>query len=158
MSENSSRECGLFEGELKSEKIFSKAFSSIKEFDLRVTVGTGSFGRVRVVKIHGSQDRIPFALKILKKSEVLRMKQVDHVKSEREILLRISHPFIVHLKVSMSSKRVVKNKIKRAFVIFSTALFCKNSFRPQVNLFCTFQDPKRLFMLMEYVNGGELFT
>lgn len=92
-----------------------------EEFDLRATVGTGTFGRVRVVKIKGSQDRSPFALKILKKSEVIRLKQVEHVKAEKEILMSIAHPFIV-------------------------------------NLLTVFQDEKRLCMLLEYVNGGELFS
>jgi len=91
------------------------------DFDLRATVGTGTFGRVRVVKIKGSQDRSPMALKIMKKSEVIRLKQVEHVKAEKEILLSIKHPFIV-------------------------------------NLLTVFQDDKRLCMLLEYVNGGELFS
>merc|ERR1719440_1843026 len=91
------------------------------DFDLRATVGTGTFGRVRVVKIKGSSDRTPLALKILKKSEVMRLKQVEHVKAERQILSMIEHPFIV-------------------------------------NLLATFQDEKRLFMLLEYVPGGELFS
>lgn len=91
------------------------------DFDLRATVGTGTFGRVRVVKIKGNQDRSPMALKIMKKSEVIRLKQVEHVKAEKEILLSIKHPFIV-------------------------------------NLLTVFQDDKRLCMLLEYVNGGELFS
>mmetsp|Transcript_21152 Transcript_21152/g.48557 ORF Transcript_21152/g.48557 Transcript_21152/m.48557 type:complete len:371 (-) Transcript_21152:159-1271(-) len=91
------------------------------DFDLRATVGTGTFGRVRVVKVKGSQDRTPLALKILKKSEVLRLKQVEHVKAETAILAQIEHPFIV-------------------------------------NLLATFQDEKRLFLVLEFVNGGELFS
>eukprot|EP01066_Platyproteum_vivax_P009165 Platyproteum_vivax@DN4006_c0_g1_i1.p1 len=91
------------------------------DFDLRATVGTGTFGRVRVVKVKGSADRTPLALKILRKSEVIRLKQVEHVKAEKTILLMIEHPFIV-------------------------------------NLLATFHDEKRLFMVMEYVNGGELFS
>eukprot|EP00397_Hematodinium_sp_SG-2012_P013032 GEMP01013221.1.p1 GENE.GEMP01013221.1~~GEMP01013221.1.p1 ORF type:complete len:353 (+),score=53.82 GEMP01013221.1:142-1200(+) len=94
---------------------------SFVDFDLRATVGTGTFGRVRVVKIKGSADRSPLALKILKKSEVIRLKQVEHVKAEKQILSMIEHPYIV-------------------------------------NLLQTFQDDKRLFMVMEYVNGGELFS
>lgn len=92
-----------------------------EDFDLRATVGTGTFGRVRVVKIKGNADRAPMALKILKKSEVIRLKQVEHVKAEKEILLSITHPFIV-------------------------------------NMLSVFQDDKRLCMLLEYVNGGELFS
>jgi len=92
-----------------------------KDFDLRATVGTGTFGRVRVVKIKGSSDRTPMALKIMKKSEVIRLKQVEHVKAEVGILSQIEHPFVV-------------------------------------NLLTTFQDDKRLFLLLEFVNGGELFS
>ncbi len=94
---------------------------TLSDFDLRSTVGTGTFGRVRIVKIKGEPLRIPFALKMLKKSEVIRLKQVQHVKSEKEILLMIEHPFVVTLVTA-------------------------------------FQDESRLYMLMEYVNGGELFS
>lgn len=93
----------------------------LSDFDLRATVGTGTFGRVRVVKIKGCNDRTPMALKIMKKSEVIRLKQVEHVRGEVSILAQIEHPFIV-------------------------------------NLLSTFQDDKRLFLLLEYVNGGELFS
>ncbi len=37
------------------------------------------------------------ALKILRKKEMIRLKQVDHVKSEKAILEQIDHPFIVEL-------------------------------------------------------------
>jgi len=94
---------------------------TFKDFDLKATVGTGTFGRVRVVKIKGSTDRTPLALKIMKKSEVIRLKQVEHVKAEVGILAKIEHPFIV-------------------------------------NLLAKFQDDKRLFLLLEFVNGGELFS
>ena len=57
--------------------------------------GTGTFGRVRLVK-HLSDSK-HFALKILKKSEILRLKQVEHIKSEVMLLKRIMHPFIVNL-------------------------------------------------------------
>lgn len=94
---------------------------SFTDFDLRATVGTGTFGRVRVVKIKGHADRTPFALKIMKKSEVIRQKQVEHVRAETQILNMIEHPFVV-------------------------------------NLLCTFQDDRRLFIVLEFVNGGELFS
>lgn len=94
---------------------------TIDDFDLRATVGMGTFGRVRVVKISGSSDRTPLALKIMKKSEVIRLRQVEHVKAETAVLSTIEHPFIV-------------------------------------NLIATFQDDKRLFLLLEFINGGELFS
>ena len=50
-----------------------------------------------MVKIKGHSDRTPMAMKILKKSEVIRLKQIDHVKAEKKILAMIEHPFIVNL-------------------------------------------------------------
>jgi len=99
--------------------IKGKQFAS-PDFDLRASVGTGTFSRVRVVKLKGSSDRTPMVLKIMKKCDIIQHKQVEHVKNERMILSIIEHPFIVIL-------------------------------------LATFQDDKRLFMLMEFVNGGELF-
>ena len=57
--------------------------------------GTGTFGRVRLVKQLSSEQY--FALKILKKSEIIRLKQVDHIKSEIRLLKMIQHPFVVNL-------------------------------------------------------------
>mmetsp|Transcript_74632 Transcript_74632/g.199076 ORF Transcript_74632/g.199076 Transcript_74632/m.199076 type:complete len:367 (-) Transcript_74632:136-1236(-) len=97
---------------------------TIDSFQFLSTVGTGTFGRVRVVKVKDSKGvdpNFPFALKILKKSEIIRLKQVDHMKAERQILRMVSHPFLV-------------------------------------NMLTVFQDEKRIFLLLEYVNGGELFS
>ncbi len=53
----------------------------------------GSFGRVRLAK--DPRDKKYVAVKILKKAEIIRLKQVDHIVSECCILGMISHPFIV---------------------------------------------------------------
>jgi len=50
-----------------------------------------------MVKLRDCSNRTPMALKIIKKSEVIRLKQVDHVKAEKKILSAIRHPFIVDL-------------------------------------------------------------
>lgn len=62
---------------------------------MKQTLGTGSFGRVRLAKDKTSGQYV--ALKILKKAEILRLKQVDHIMSEFSILRTISHPFLVNL-------------------------------------------------------------
>jgi serine/threonine protein kinase len=36
-----------------------------------------------------------FAMKILKKADIIKLKQVDHVISENTILADIDHPFLV---------------------------------------------------------------
>ncbi|KAG3184854.1 hypothetical protein PC129_g4863 [Phytophthora cactorum] len=67
---------------------------SLDDFELLATLGTGTFGRVRLVKLKGVGSF--HALKILKKSEILRLQQLHHIKCEVEILSRIQHPFIVN--------------------------------------------------------------
>jgi serine/threonine protein kinase len=47
----------------------------LKALEIKDTLGTGSFGRVRLVKV--LSDGKFFALKILKKSEVIYLKQVQ---------------------------------------------------------------------------------
>ncbi|ODO10300.1 hypothetical protein I350_02529, partial [Cryptococcus amylolentus CBS 6273] len=45
-----------------------------------------------------SDAQLPhFAMKVLRKSEIVRLKQVEHINSERNILERVRHPFIVEL-------------------------------------------------------------
>uniref|UniRef100_A0A7S2IYS4 Protein kinase domain-containing protein n=1 Tax=Haptolina brevifila TaxID=156173 RepID=A0A7S2IYS4_9EUKA len=85
------------------------------------TIGVGQFSRVRLVEVKqlrkyletllppeeaGKEPTIAdppevsmgvFALKVMKKTEVVRLKQVEHVKAEADILARVSHPFIVNL-------------------------------------------------------------
>lgn len=90
-------------------------------FILSDTLGTGTFGRVRLVQHKVNGEMKFFALKVLRKTTVIRLKQVEHIQSEKNILMEIAHPFIV-------------------------------------NLYATFQDKCFLYMLMEFVCGGEVFT
>jgi hypothetical protein len=71
----------------------------LNDFNFISTLGTGTFGRVRLVKHRDDPaEANPLALKCLKKSEIIRLKQIEHVKSEKNILEMINHPFIVNLK------------------------------------------------------------
>ena len=92
---------------------------TLNDFELLNTLGTGSFGRVRFCMHKATKKH--YAIKILKKSEILRLKQVEHIISERNILLDVHHPFIVQL-------------------------------------YGTFQDERYVYLIMEYVIGGEFFT
>lgn len=91
----------------------------LSDLSMSTTVGEGSFGRVRIVKYK------PFgtwyALKIMKKHDIVKLRQVEHIKSEVSILNSVFHPFIV-------------------------------------NLLGHLQDEKKLYLLFEYVPGGELFS
>jgi hypothetical protein len=83
------------------------------------TVGVGAFSRVRLVEVKSMAAYVRehagvtaedlekegrpeaaagiFVLKVIKKTEVVRLKQAEHVKSEALILSQVSHPFIVNL-------------------------------------------------------------
>lgn len=84
-----------------------------------VRLGTGSFGRVHLVR--SKHNGRFYAVKVLNKEKVIKMKQVEHTNSEREMLVRVRHPFLV-------------------------------------NLWGTFQDVNNLYMVMDFVAGGELFS
>lgn len=91
----------------------------LADFNMLRTLGTGSFGRVHLV-----QSRVNaryYAVKVLKKGEVVRLKQVEHTNNEKHILESVAHPFLV-------------------------------------NMWGTFQDNVNLYMVMDYVPGGELFS
>jgi protein kinase A len=60
------------------------------------TLGTGSFGRVKISK--GKTSGKYFAVKILKKAEIIKLKQVDHIMNEVRILSVIDHPFLVRFR------------------------------------------------------------
>jgi hypothetical protein len=62
--------------------------------------GTGTFGRVLLVRLKSSVARGSqnfFALKVLRKTEIVKLRQVEHVNAERYILSRTRHPFVVDL-------------------------------------------------------------
>lgn len=68
---------------------------NLEDYDTTETLGTGTFGRVRLAR-HKVTGKF-HALKILKKYEVIRLKQVEHIMSEKRILSTVDHPFIVNL-------------------------------------------------------------
>ncbi|KAJ3210206.1 cAMP-dependent protein kinase [Entophlyctis luteolus] len=84
---------------------------TLADFQFIRTLGTGTFGRVYLVR-YKNTDKF-FAMKMLKKAEVVRLKQVEHINSEKQILAEIDFPFI---------------------------------------------DDRNVYMLLEYVVGGELFS
>jgi hypothetical protein len=71
----------------------SKRKVNLNEYDLTTTLGTGSFGRVMLCKSKKSGDY--YAMKRLKKADIIKLRQVDHVISENTILADIDHPFLV---------------------------------------------------------------
>ncbi|CAH0382164.1 unnamed protein product [Bemisia tabaci] len=76
----------------------NEEFRNIGLEDLRVlaTLGVGGFGRVELVQIAGDPSRA-YALKQMKKSQIVETKQQTHIMSEKEIMGEADCEFIVKL-------------------------------------------------------------
>ncbi|KAL2230091.1 UNVERIFIED_CONTAM: Serine/threonine-protein kinase 38-like protein [Sesamum indicum] len=89
------------------------------DFEPLTMIGKGAFGEVRVCR-EKSTGHV-YAMKKLKKSEMLRRGQVEHVKAERNLLAEVDSNCIV-------------------------------------KLYCSFQDEEYLYLIMEYLPGGDMMT
>merc|ERR1712019_173562 len=69
---------------------------TLDDFDRIKTLGTGSFGRVMLVR-HKDSGKY-FAMKILDKSKVVKLKQVEHTLNEKRILSAVNFPFLVSME------------------------------------------------------------
>ncbi|XP_071448340.1 cAMP-dependent protein kinase catalytic subunit alpha-like [Hetaerina americana] len=101
---------------------FSQKFQNdinLNDFELLRTLGTGAFGRVRLVR--WLNDGGYYAMKVLEKQRIVKYKQVEHTLNEKRILQAVKFPFVVSMKVG----------------------FYNNDY---------------VFFVMEFVNGGELFS
>ncbi|VVA95054.1 unnamed protein product [Arabis nemorensis] len=89
------------------------------DFEPLTMIGKGAFGEVRICREKGTGN--VYAMKKLKKSEMLRRGQVEHVKAERNLLAEVDSNCIV-------------------------------------KLYCSFQDEEYLYLIMEYLPGGDMMT
>ncbi|PNY09338.1 serine/threonine-protein kinase CBK1-like protein, partial [Trifolium pratense] len=91
----------------------------IDDFEQLTVIGKGAFGEVRLCRAKSTGEI--FAMKKLKKSEMLSRGQVEHVRSERNLLAEVDSRCIVKLHYS-------------------------------------FQDSDFLYLIMEYLPGGDIMT
>ncbi|KVH91596.1 AGC-kinase, C-terminal [Cynara cardunculus var. scolymus] len=89
------------------------------DFEPLTMIGKGAFGEVRICREKTTGN--VYAMKKLKKSEMLRRGQVEHVKAERNLLAEVDSNCIV-------------------------------------KLYCSFQDEEYLYLIMEYLPGGDMMT
>ena len=89
-----------------------------QHFDLLKLIGEGAFGRVILVR--NRLNKRLYAMKAISKSLLRKKNNMTYMQSERDILTKISHPFIV-------------------------------------TLWFAFQSEARLFLVMDFLAGGELF-
>ncbi len=82
--------------------------AALDDFDRIKTLGTGSFGRVMLVKHKASGNY--YAMKILDKQKVVKLKQVEHTLNEKRILQAIEFPFLVNMEYSFKVWYYRRNK------------------------------------------------
>lgn len=90
----------------------------VADFDLLHVIGKGSFGKV--LQVRKKDNGKIYAMKVLNKKNILDNNELEHTRTEKEILQKLIHPFLVNLNYS-------------------------------------FQTPDKLYFIMDYINGGELF-
>jgi len=91
---------------------------AIAHYELGVTIGSGSFGKVKKAKHKITGHEV--AIKILNRNKIKNMEVVNKTKREIENALRFRHPHII-------------------------------------KMYQVYSSPTDLFLVMEYVPGGELF-
>ncbi|XP_068202213.1 cGMP-dependent protein kinase, isozyme 2 forms cD4/T1/T3A/T3B isoform X2 [Palaemon carinicauda] len=90
----------------KTRRKLNEEFTNIKLADLRkiATLGVGGFGRVELVQIAGDSSR-SFALKQMKKSQIVETRQQQHIMSEKEIMMAANCDFIVKLYKTFKDRK-----------------------------------------------------
>jgi len=90
----------------------------VQDFDLLNVIGKGSFGKV--LQVRKKDTGKIYAMKVLNKKNILDNGELEHTRTEKNILQKLIHPFLVNLNYS-------------------------------------FQTADKLYFIMDYINGGELF-
>ena len=101
-----------------SEKVKPK---TVKDYDKIAVVGRGAFGEVRLVR--DKQSGQIAAMKMLKKTEMMKKNQVQHVRTERNLMADSGE----------NNEWIVE-------------------------LYCSFQDTEYLYLVMEFLPGGDMMT
>lgn len=97
----------------------NKDRTSIDDFEIIKPISRGAFGRVFLAKKRTTGDL--FAIKVLKKADMIRKNAVESILAERDILISVRNPFVVRF-------------------------------------FYSFTCRENLYLVMEYLNGGDLYS
>ncbi|XP_076311941.1 serine/threonine-protein kinase tricornered-like isoform X4 [Tachypleus tridentatus] len=128
--EESMNENGLTEKE-KNEKRIQHAIKEseflrlkrsrlgVEDFEPLKVIGRGAFGEVRLVQKKDTGH--VYAMKILRKQDMLEKEQVAHIRAERDILVQADYQWVV-------------------------------------KMYYSFQDMYNLYLIMEFLPGGDMMT
>ncbi|KAE8151358.1 kinase-like domain-containing protein [Aspergillus avenaceus] len=85
-------------GNSQGKPVSSTDEISLNQFRLLRVVGKGAFGKVRIVE--KKDTGLTFALKYIRKEEVVRSESVRNIIRERRMLEHLNHPFLCNLRYS----------------------------------------------------------
>lgn len=68
-------------------------------------IGKGTFGKVILVR--GKSDNNLYALKCLKKIQLIKTKNIQNIKFEKKILETINYPFVIKLKFTFQDREKI---------------------------------------------------
>lgn len=71
---------------------------SVEDFEALKVIGRGAFGEVRLVQKKDTGH--VYAMKVLRKAEMLEKEQVAHVRAERDVLVEADHQWVVKMYYS----------------------------------------------------------
>jgi serine/threonine kinase 38 len=71
---------------------------TVKDYEPLSIIGRGAFGEVRICRHKQSGEVV--AMKKMKKDEMDQKNQVEHIKAERDLLVKARNHWIVNLKTS----------------------------------------------------------
>ncbi|XP_021842212.2 probable serine/threonine protein kinase IRE isoform X1 [Spinacia oleracea] len=97
----------------------TKDRTSIEDFEIIKPISRGAYGRVFLARKRATGDL--FAIKVLKKADMIRKNAVESILAERNILITTRNPFVVRFYYSFTCK-------------------------------------ENLYLVMEYLNGGDLYS
>lgn len=89
----------------------------VEDFEALKVIGRGAFGEVRLVQKKDTGH--VYAMKILRKADMLEKEQVAHVRAERDVLVEADHQWVVKMYYSfqVSVKILTLGKILTKFLL-----------------------------------------
>ncbi|KAL6427873.1 hypothetical protein ACFW04_008364 [Cataglyphis niger] len=95
-----------YRDELVERRRLNEEFRDVRLQDLRTiaTLGVGGFGRVELVQIAGDNTR-SFALKQMKKAQIVETRQQQHIMSEKRIMSEADCDFVVKLYKTFKDRK-----------------------------------------------------
>ena len=144
---------------------------SIEDFSILKVLGTGSYGKVQLVRNKG--DTKLYAMKSLKKQELARQRQLVHTQTEYNIAFNHSHRYLVNLVFAFQVMGMVMGMVTVMVMLCDRVFEChvvnllsrKDSARTRTTNGpvappspSPLQTPQKLYLVLEFCPGGEMFS